>query len=599
MKRFLITTADERTWKFDSPVLFLNEWCRLYDRKSVWESMDGVVADPFEMQPEQQKKNIAYIQELTGQLLIELSAALNSNHNTNHTLRYWNILLGHWLERYVFLIFDRYYTLDQAIRNNDLAATIISETSEYSLATSDSLNAIWACSDDTWNHVLYSNILRFIGGVEIEYKSIELEEGQSFDQNDHATSGRSLSIKKTIFEIAKKILPVLSSQKDALIIGSYLPRGQEVLLQLALRQCPQVWNSPRLQTETINRVMRQNLTVGDDSHVGFEHFLRIQLPEIIPICYLEGYDQLCHQVAKLAWPKFPKFIFTSNNFDTDEIFKAWTGEKVEQGVPYFVGQHGANYGTFYGSEQFTIALTCDRFFTWGWSNNNDKNIPAFIFKNANKNKTKTLKNGGLLLIQLPVLHRFGLADINAAYSDFTRYQEDQFRFVTALPGNIKNRLTVRLHREWRKHRWSDKRRWSDRHPFIRLELGSAPLKSLISKSRLVVHSYDSTGILETLSSNIPTVCFWYGGLFHLLSNAKPYYELLRGAGILADTPEQAAQLVEQYWDDIDGWWESEQVQSARRIFCEKYARIEKHPVQTMKLLLTTEALIHSNQTKNT
>lgn len=35
--RYLITTADERTWKFDRPVLFLGEWCRLYDRRHVWQ----------------------------------------------------------------------------------------------------------------------------------------------------------------------------------------------------------------------------------------------------------------------------------------------------------------------------------------------------------------------------------------------------------------------------------------------------------------------------------------------------------------------------------------------------------------------------------
>ena len=46
-KRYLITTADEKTWKFDRPVIFLGEWCRLYDRKHIWSGMDSVVADPY------------------------------------------------------------------------------------------------------------------------------------------------------------------------------------------------------------------------------------------------------------------------------------------------------------------------------------------------------------------------------------------------------------------------------------------------------------------------------------------------------------------------------------------------------------------------
>jgi len=598
VKRFLITTADERTWKFDCPVLFLNDWCRLYDRKSVWEGMDAVVADPFELQSEQQKKNIAYIQGLTGQLLIELSVVLNSHHNTNHTLRYWNILLGHWLERYAFLVFDRYYTVDQALRSHEVAGTTVLETSDYSLATTDSSSAIWAANDDMWNHVLCARILSFLGGVEVEYKSIETEAGQRFNLDSDVTSGQSFSIKNIVRSIAKHILPIFRGQGDAFISGTYLPRWKEVALQLSLRQFPQVWRSPPLQRTTINRSMRESLAVGDDSHTGFERFLRLQLPEMIPICYLEGYGQLCHQVAKLPWPSSPKLIFTCNQFDTDEIFKAWTGLKVEQGFPYFVGQHGANYGTFYASEKFPVALTCDRFFTWGWTNNNPKNVPAFIFKHVGKNETKNSKDGGLLLIELPPLHRLGLADINAAYSDFSKYQGEQFRFVSGLPETIQKRLTVRLHGEWRKHRWSDETRWNDRWPLIRIEPGSSHLQQLISKSRLVVHSYDSTGILETLALNIPTMCFWYGGLNHILDSAKPYYELLRDAGILADTPDQAAKNVELHWDNIGEWWGNEKVQNARRLFCERYARVEKRPVRTLKRLLTATMLNQNNQTNS-
>jgi hypothetical protein len=45
--RYLITTADERTWRFDRPVIFLGEWCRTYERKHVWQGMDAIVAAPY------------------------------------------------------------------------------------------------------------------------------------------------------------------------------------------------------------------------------------------------------------------------------------------------------------------------------------------------------------------------------------------------------------------------------------------------------------------------------------------------------------------------------------------------------------------------
>ena len=36
----LITTADQRFWKTDEPVLFLGEWCKLFSQKAVWEKLD-------------------------------------------------------------------------------------------------------------------------------------------------------------------------------------------------------------------------------------------------------------------------------------------------------------------------------------------------------------------------------------------------------------------------------------------------------------------------------------------------------------------------------------------------------------------------------
>jgi putative transferase (TIGR04331 family) len=72
-----------------------------------------------------------------------------------------------------------------------------------------------------------------------------------------------------------------------------------------------------------------------------------------------------------------------------------------------------------------------------------------------------------------------------------------------------------------------------------------------------------------------------------MPEAKPYYELLRNVGILADTPEQAAEFVVLHWDNLEGWWESKKVQDVRREFCQQYARTEKNPIRKLKKILTS------------
>ncbi len=285
----------------------------------------------------------------------------------------------------------------------------------------------------------------------------------------------------------------------------------------------------------------------------------------------------------VPWPKTPKFIFTSDNFDTDELFKVWAGARADEGTPYILGQHGANYGTsrFCYSETECVAVS-DKFVTWGWEDNSDKHCPAFVLTRSGNEKHKHDTLGGLLLVEV-----HGPATIWPwdEYPDHEIYQQEQFNFVENLPAEIQTALVVRLHGAHKKLAWGDSMRWSDRCPSIVVEGGDAPITTLIAKSRLVVHSYDSTGILETLSQNIPTICYWPGGFNHLRESAIPYYEMLRNVGIFHGTAESAAHAVAAIWTDVSAWWEREDVQHARRLFCERYARTTDNPARSLKTVL--------------
>ena len=97
--RYLITTADEKTWMFDRPVIFLGEWCRIYDRKQVWQEMDAIVAAPFGLHKLEKKHHHEIARKLEDELFIVLCEKLNDYHQERHSSRFWRILVGHWLHR--------------------------------------------------------------------------------------------------------------------------------------------------------------------------------------------------------------------------------------------------------------------------------------------------------------------------------------------------------------------------------------------------------------------------------------------------------------------------------------------------------------------
>jgi putative transferase (TIGR04331 family) len=585
MKRFLITTADERSWKFDRPVLFLGEWCRLYTRRDIWSKMDADVAAPYGLAVIEKDRDLAYVQSLASALLTEATDALNRFHGTAHGTRYWQIVIGQWLQRFVALAFNRYHTVRQALATYEISGTTVFDFNRYHLAANDSNQFIWACNDDEWNNVFYSQVIRELGGIPIEVDAAALDGKTGFIQPP-VMSSPPRGLRARSLALARRWLPRLTRQTDAFITNTYLPSLVEAQLKVSLAQAPQLWNRETVAEYRPDPNARKALRLDGARYEGFERFVRCQFSNVIPSCYLEGFGALVRQTQRLPWPSRPAFVFTSNNFDTDEPFKVWAATKAEEGFPYFTGQHGNNYGTLKGSENWTEVVTPDAFFTWGWKNGNDRNVPSFLFKTAGRKAPRSDAAGRLLLIELPLPHRLTLHD---SYQEFVAYQEDQFMFVESLPETIRSQVTVRLHSGSRQVRWFEQLRWAERCPGAQLEMGAARIVTLIEQSRLIVHSYDSTGILETLAWNLPTMCFWQGGLDHLLPHARPYYQLLRDVGILADSARQAAALATARWESVDHWWMSPPVQAARRKFCDEYARSERRPVRTLRRLLLSRA----------
>ncbi|MBL0209052.1 MAG: hypothetical protein IPP84_14240 [Propionivibrio sp.] len=124
--------------------------------------MDAVVAAPYGLTEAQKEKDYSRVIKLFDELLVELADILNIHHGTNHSLRYWRILLGHWLHRFISVIFNRFHTLEKTLKENAVECTSSFDEHFYGLVTQDSLEFIWAYGDDVWNNVLCSKILRLM-----------------------------------------------------------------------------------------------------------------------------------------------------------------------------------------------------------------------------------------------------------------------------------------------------------------------------------------------------------------------------------------------------------------------------------------------------
>ena len=216
---------------------------------------------------------------------------------------------------------------------------------------------------------------------------------------------------------------------------------------------------------------------------------------MIPICYLEGFDEVKANATALGFPKNPEVIFTSNNFDTDEEFKSWVVDKLKKGSKYVIGQHGSNYGVDNLESPFVEEITADRFITWGAHTPYPNSKGGFIFTFPVEGMLRQNKRGNILLVQLaPPFQRYHYD----AHYEYSIYRSKLETFYKELPSTIRRDLAIRLPVLSATSGWMDDERWREIDPMIKIDNFDRSFAKAVSESRLVIFTYFSTGFLECM-----------------------------------------------------------------------------------------------------
>ena len=74
--------------------------------------------------------------------------------------------------------------------------------------------------------------------------------------------------------------------------------------------------------------------------------------------------------------------------------------------------------------------------------------------------------------------------------------------------------------------------------------------------------------------------------------AAPFFDELRSAGILFDSPEAAARKANEVWPDVQGWWQQEHIRDVRQRFAgEGLAGFIQKPYRSDRLRATLREVL--------
>lgn len=573
---FLGTTALSEFWEKDHEILFLGSWCLRHDRRVEWEKLRlRVMPSPWKDR-ERFYEATAYLDQCYERLLAQLGDYLDDVHGVPHGRRYWRILLGPWCFHYLHVVYDRYVHLLDAFSKHPVKRTLVLDPSSFRVPR-DTSEFQELVSDDPYNLQLFSQVLKAMGH---SFPARQFREEWGELGNGRLKQGWASFPRKAITKslaLASSVLACAGSGQGS--IGLWKSRLQyKHACRLALRthlrvvplELPARWPFP-----VPNAVFGGHRAGLADLqyHDNFERVAVELLPVNLPVMYLESYPSARESILMQA-RKAPETILCSDGWYFDEPFKFLAAELSDRKRRFVAVQHGGGYGIFryIYSERHEMSVS-DTFMVWGWadpSNSQMRNLPSpalSVLKGQEEARSLASRPTVFFistanLRYLMRLHSFPVGIFNQEYIHW------QMRFLGALPIELRRVLLFRGFPG--KNGDEGRDRVTEQFKEIRVDKLSRIYKR-IRQARLCVVDHAGTTFLEALRANVPTVLFWDSACTEVRQEAESYFENLRKAGILYESPEEAAAKVVKVYDEPWLWWGDPAVQAARRTFVDRLA----------------------------
>jgi putative transferase (TIGR04331 family) len=558
VKRILITTADERTWPKDKsePVLFLGEWCKKFSRHRYWSVFNSETVKYHWSDPDKVQKDYVYLNDLYEKYLPLLAKSLNSIHGENYSLRYWRIIIGPWLGRFIGILFDRYSSISGAIENYEVCDSCILNISNNCAVPIDMHDFGYLCVRDDWNHYIYQTILK--NKCDFKIKS-----------NSRICHVKVVSSKIRRFSMS------LNKLNKVNFYASNHNKNRLIKLQLTLRQVPAFDYIDRIQINChYDEDLRKGISLNCDTDSDFENILHLLIRLQIPKSYVEAYRPI-KQKNISRYPLKTKVILTAVGQSSFDDFKIWSAEQSVKGAKLIIAQHGGHYGTSpFSSDELHEIKVSDKYFSWGWGQKVKKIVSMPSSKLAGTIKPN--QNGDILMIMME-LPRYHYLNISMPISSqFLDYFNNLLDFSKALKPYLKKDFKIRL--------CPGEQYWDSRQRIVDNNLGSLidskknldkKLSKRLEGCKICIATYNATTFLETFSSNFPTLIYFDLKYWKLNSISKEFFDELESVGIMHYSMESLNEKLEQVYQNPMGWWLGGKVQTAKNNFCKKFANTSK------------------------
>ena len=492
----------------------------------------------------------------------QIISKLNKYHSLSESDFYWGKIIDIWLIEIIIILKLR---LDEMKYYNKNSFYIYSTKRNFELPfSSSSIRATCSFSSDL-NQFIYVKIAEIFN---IPIKKVK--------DNDYKVTKNveTINFNKLIYYFFLNYIKLI---KPVVLIDSYFNWREKIKIFILSGGKIIFANSNNffyIKKNEININFKYRLIFKLKIKDDFDRVFNSTIQVFLPISFLEGFKFIKKSISNYSVniKKIGSAICSFCN-DSYNILVAEMHKKKKKSLLF---AHGESDDIRNFDIRNSLAIkNSDLHITYG--NKNGYGISNLRRLN---NFFEYKKNYVLFISQNSLIHRINNFQI---LSNFEDSLEKNFSFYKNLDRNIRSKFILRISPS--DHQYEDKSIIA--HNIIKNKFNDViidsrtDIKKLFSRSAVVISSYISTNVFESLYIDKPTIIITDLNKYNFNSRAYLFFSMLQEAGLIYEDPKKAALFLNKNISNINLWWQSKKIRKILLVFKSDYCVDNKNFAQLL------------------
>lgn len=508
-------------------------------------------------------------QEKITQLIIKL----NDYHQTNYSKKFWKIVIGKWLMRYLYFL--NFYNDEYQRQQNDAKKFFenVSEDELFQNNLAKNMLFIRNHHNDPKFKKIFQKTVAFLSQEYFLKKDFLKEMPAAGEVKEKNECKKTQTHKKNA---VSNIFLHLITQKNWAILSYWLKKNDVSIVpgELTNRWQEKISNETPFDFDLRKKLFA--FPCKDRWDFLFWNSLVYHFPKI----FLEDFSKLDKKVKDTfdMQPLNEIFVmdFEMAYWLLHDYFIAWQTEYC--GAKLIDVQHGGVYGMY--DAKFLIGQpyefdVCDYFVSYGWQeipfSYHAKKIIFMPNLCLLRNQQRPKKNKDTILY-CTTTEEMGVRNDETIE---TPYRKNLCDFLNKI-------LTINhANIEWRSYDTrlpnsiaSQKKFVQNHVKFLnRLAIDvEGDFYQRLAHAKLYVVDHCSTTMLETIAIHQPTICFFNSKNIAFTNETRQLFEKMKRVKMLFDTGNEAVEFIQSIYPNVDEWWNQPDVKNVREEFIQKFSR---------------------------